>query len=111
VEHTGGPPAPRRVNALAVAAGVVVGLIVFFGWMIFSFVLFYATDGSGDDTLVTIVLVLVVLALPLVLAVLLLLSRRTRQAGAGFVMGLAIGVIVFAGVCGTLLGLSTGLGT
>ncbi len=41
--------------------------------------------------------------LPLPLSVLLLLFRRTRQAAAGFVMGLAIGVLVLAGLCSSLV--------
>jgi membrane protein CcdC involved in cytochrome C biogenesis len=33
----------------------------------------------------------------------LLISPKTRQAGAGLLMGLAIGVIVWAGLCAALL--------
>ena len=41
--------------------------------------------------------------LPLPLSILLLVFRRTRQAAAGFVMGLAIGVLVLAGLCSGLV--------
>ena len=41
--------------------------------------------------------------LPFPVAILLLCFRRTRQAGAGFVMGLAIGALVLAGLCTSML--------
>jgi hypothetical protein len=46
---------------------------------------------------------IVLLLLPLPVAVVLLCLRRTRQAAAGLVMGLAIGTVVFAGVCGSFI--------
>ncbi len=48
-------------------------------------------------------LVFVLFILPFPVAILLLCFRRTRQAGAGFVMGLAIGALVVAGLCTSML--------
>jgi hypothetical protein len=45
----------------------------------------------------------VLFVLPLPVSILLLCLRRTRQAAAGFVMGLAIGTIVLAGFCSSLV--------
>ena len=75
------------------AVGLVVGLIASIS-MGFVGALFY--DGLGTNSDLYFVLPQI---LPLGLSVFLLAFKRTRIAGAGLVMGIAIGAIVMPGVC------------
>ncbi len=88
---------PHEVKGHVVVLGIVLGVVATFVWMFAVFILVLgvadATKGPPDW------LVFVLFFLPLPLSVLLLVFRRTRQAAAGFVMGLAIGVLVLAGLC------------
>jgi drug/metabolite transporter (DMT)-like permease len=99
-----GPDEPRRVRGWAVAVGIIVGLVGSVVWMTVVFVVAYSLSseqsrsGPGVDWLVFVVFIL-----PLPVSILLLCFRRTRQAAAGLVMGVAIGVLVLAGVCGSFL--------
>lgn len=102
--YGGGPDEPRTVRGWAVVIGVVLGLLGTVVWMTVVFLVAYSLSteqtrsGSDYDGLIV-----VLFFLPFPLAVLLLCFRRTRQAAAGFVMGMAIGTLVLAGVCGSMI--------
>ena len=91
---TSGEPPVRRIRAGAVFGGIAFGVVL--SW--FSFVLVLLTGLSGDsegpDS------AMIALGLPAVVGIALLAHPRSRQAGTGFLMGLAIGMITGAGVCG-----------
>jgi hypothetical protein len=97
------PDRPGRIRAWAVIVGIVVGLVVTWVWVVVVLLVGYGTATSSDVSSNATGVVVVVLALaPFVGAILLLCFRRTRQLGAGLVMGVAIGTLVLAGVCGSL---------
>lgn len=80
----------------AVVGGVVLGLLLAFGYMVVAFFVAYASDPEGDGSGVVWV---ALFAAPAVVGVLLLAVPRTRRAGSGFVLGLAVGFIVLSAVC------------
>ena len=84
----------------AVIGGIVLGFVAAFLWTAVGLIGLYASLGDSSSSVGNLV-GFAVLALPLLVAVVLLVVPRYRQAGAGFTMGLAIGVIVLAGVCFT----------
>lgn len=87
-----------------VVLGAVLGILGTFVWMFLTAVIGIQASFSGNETGEAVGWVMAVLFMaPLVLAIVLLCVRRTRQAAAGFVMGLAIGAIVLAGFCGSLV--------
>jgi hypothetical protein len=94
----------RPIRGWAVAIGVVLGLVGTFVWMTVVFAVAYSWEaetsrsGSSSDWLIFGLLIL-----PFPLAVLMLCFRRTRQAAAGLILGLAIGSLAIAGLCGSLL--------
>ena len=102
---TGGPEEPRSIRAGWVLLGIVLGFVAAVVWMIAVVVLAISQENAPGfpDWLG-----LVLLFLPLPVAVVLLCVRRTRQAAAGFVMGMAIGVIGLAGLCGSLIAATQG---
>jgi hypothetical protein len=105
--YAGGPDEPGRIRGWAVAIGIIVGIVGTVIWMTVVFVIAYSifsTEQSRSGAAVD-VLVFVLFILPLPLAILLLCFRRTRQAAAGLVMGLAIGTLVLAGLCSGLVAL------
>ena len=91
------PRPPREVSGWGVVVGIVLGLVATFVWMLIVFVVALSMD--NDTKRLPDWLVFALFILPLPLAILLLCFRRTRQAGAGFVMGLAIGTLMIAGLC------------
>jgi hypothetical protein len=95
-----GEPAPIRGGLLAL--GVVLGLVGTVIWMTVVFVVAIGQENSQTSS-INGVAVFVAWLLPLPLSILLLCFRRTRQAAAGFVMGLAIGTLVLAGLCTSIL--------
>jgi hypothetical protein len=98
--YAGGPDEPGRIRAGLVVVGIIVGFVVTIVWIFLVFLLAISQENApGFPNWLGVVL----LFLPLPVAVVLLCLRRTRQAAAGLVMGLAIGAIVFAGVCGSLI--------
>jgi hypothetical protein len=102
--YGGEPDRPGRVHAWAVIIGIVLGVVLALVWVIAVFLVGYGTASSSDVSGDVAGVVVVVMALlPVVGAVVLLCYRRTRQLGAGLVMGMAIGTLVLAGVCGSLL--------
>jgi hypothetical protein len=99
--YAGGPREPSQVRGGLVAVGVVLGIVATFIWMVIVFVVALSQENNSGG--IPDWLVFVLFFLPLPLSILLLVFRRTRQAAAGFVMGLAIGVLVLAGLCSSLV--------
>ena len=92
---------PRPIKGGLVVLGIVLGIVATFVWffIVFAFALSFENDpNSSPDWLVFLLFVL-----PLPASIALLAVRRTRQAAAGFVMGLAIGTLVLAGFCSSFL--------
>jgi hypothetical protein len=99
-----GPDEPRKIRGWAVAIGVGLGLVGTIVWMTLVFAVAYSfemeTSGSGGAS---DVLIFILFILPFPVALLLLCFRRTRQAAAGFVLGMAIGTLAIAGLCGSII--------
>ena len=89
---------PDPPSGWAVFFGVLAGLLVGF---VFPLILMNPLDRIFGG-LPTVGFWLVAL-FPGILGVVVLLVPAWRRAGAGFVLGLAIGTIVFAGICATIL--------
>jgi hypothetical protein len=98
------PDEPGRIRGWAVAIGIALGLVGTFVWMTVVFAVAYSfeaeTSRSGG---VSDWLIFLLFILPFPLAVLMLCFRRTRQAAAGLILGLAIGSLAVAGLCGSLI--------
>ncbi len=95
------------VRAGPLIGGLAIGLVVGF---VASVVMTLVGAGLSDSLHVTNdAFFLLPQLLPLALSVFLLAFRRTRVAGAGLVMGVAIGAILMPGMCLALFG-SGGLG-
>jgi hypothetical protein len=91
------PEPPREVKGWAVAVGIGLGLVATFVWMLIVFIV--ALSIENDTKRLPDWLVFALFVLPLPVSILLLCVRRTRQAAAGFVMGMAIGTLMIAGLC------------
>ena len=91
------PEPPREVKGWAVAVGIGLGLVATFVWMLIVFIV--ALSMENDTKRLPDWLVFALFVLPLPVSILLLCVRRTRQAAAGFVMGMAIGTLMIAGLC------------
>ena len=91
------PEPPREVKGWAVAVGIVLGLVATFVWMFIVFIV--ALSMENDTKRLPDWLIFALFVLPLPVSILLLCFRRTRQAAAGFVMGMAIGTLMIAGLC------------
>ena len=91
------PEPPREVKGWAVAVGIALGLVATFVWMLIVFIV--ALSMENDTKRLPDWLVFALFVLPLPVSILLLGFRRTRQAAAGFVMGMAIGTLMIAGLC------------
>lgn len=90
------PPAPR-IRPLPVIGGFVLGSVGWLGVQVVLLVVFLNQDTAGTRYFT-------VTAILVALAVALLMFRRTRQAGAGLLLGLAVSTIVWAGLCMAFLG-------
>ncbi len=97
----GDPGRPREIKGWSVAIGIVLGLVATLVWMFVVFALALSMENSPDSLPDWLMFGLFILPLPV--SVLLLCFRRTRQAAAGFVMGLAIGTLAVAGICGSFI--------
>lgn len=100
----GGAPQPARISVGAVIGGVVLGAALNFGWLFLVVVVGsmgagVAGTGSPGPGRGYVGLVIVVAALPLVIAIAMMFFRKTRQLGAGLMIGVAIEAIVGAGLC------------
>jgi hypothetical protein len=91
------PEPPREVKGWAVAVGIGLGLVATFVWMLIVFMV--ALSMENDTKRLPDWLIFALFVLPLPVSILLLGFRRTRQAAAGFVMGMAIGTLMIAGLC------------
>lgn len=91
----------KPVQAWPLIGGLVLGVPVCWFWMTVSLVLgFGVSYGNGSD--VAAVIGVLLAGVPVVLGIALLVRPRTRQLGAGFLMGISIGFIAGAGVCASL---------
>ena len=98
------PEPPRLVKGWAVAIGIVLGLVVTVVWMTTVFATAYSfTSETGRSSGAADVLIFVLFIAPLPVSILLLCFQRTRQMAAGLVMGMAIGTLALAGLCGSLI--------
>jgi len=93
-----------RIRGWAVALGILLGLVVTVVWMttVFATAYSFSSETSRSSTGVDL-LVFALFIAPLPISILLLCFRRTRQMAAGLVMGMAIGTLVLAGLCGSFL--------
>ncbi len=99
-----GTPEPvRSVNPATVVGGAVLGFAG--SWVLFALVVMamYTAYGDSTSTGQTVIAFTALLALPVV-GLALMVSPRTRHAGAGLLMGVAIGSVVGAGICGAVIG-------
>jgi hypothetical protein len=99
----GEQPRQGEVHAASVIGGIILGVVLTFVWLFVVFVAAFSLDPNGNTTAVQDVLIFGFFVLPFIGAIVLLCFRRTRQAGAGLVMGMAIGSLALAGVCGSLV--------
>ncbi len=95
------PKPPREVSGWEVAIGIVIGLVATFVWMVIVFVVALSMENDTERLPDGVVFVLFILPFPV--AILLLCFQRTRQMAAGLVMGMAIGTLALAGLCGSLI--------
>jgi hypothetical protein len=91
----------NQIRALPIVGGLVLGVVVCWVWIAVALIVgFGAAYGSDSDA--PAVLALAVAAVPVVVGIVLLVRPRTRQLGAGFLMGISIGFIAGAGVCASM---------
>ena len=95
----GSPGKPLR--ALPIIGGLVLGAVVCWIWIAGSLIIGLGTAYDQDSGALAAVGLAVAL-LPVVLGIVLLVRPSTRQLGAGFLMGISIGMIAGAGVCASL---------
>ena len=93
------------LRAGAVIGGAVLGFVA--TWFIFAVTVLalYGTYGDTSSRTQDVIAFTGLLGAPVLLGVL-ALRRSTRRWGAGFVLGLAIGSITSAGICGGFMGLN-----
>lgn len=101
----GGEPQPIKPGMLAL--GILLGAVASYVWLAIVILMGGAVaygvasdGGSGTASTAAVVVAVLVGAAPIVATVVLAARPRTRQLGAGLVIGLAIGMIAGAGICG-----------
>ncbi len=100
------PGAPQPLRSVSPWASVGGAVLAFVGtWLLFAIAVMalYSAYGDSTSTEQTVMGVAALLALPL-LGLALMIAPLTRHAGAGLLMGIAIGSVVGAGICGTVIG-------
>lgn len=95
-------PEPR-ISALAVVGGAILGFAATWVLFIVSILVLYAEAVTGP--LEYVVPAVGLFGLPVLFGAL-LVPRRTRQWGAGFLLGVAIGAITGAGICAGTIGVN-----
>lgn len=97
------PPPGRRRHPLLVIGGILLGLVL--GFLVMPWLGIWlgsgvatTSSGSSAESLGAIGVILG-FGLPIVVGIGMLLSRRLRQAGAGVLMGISIGMIVGSASC------------
>lgn len=88
----------RSINVAAVIGGAVLGFIASWVLAAVTIITLYSTSGDSTSTW-QLALVFSALALVPVISIAMLLLRRTRQWGAGMLLGVAVGSVIGAGVC------------
>ncbi|WP_377644145.1 hypothetical protein [Oryzobacter terrae] len=100
VNPYGEPSAPRRYHWALVLVGLVIGFVL---WVVVSFAAIIST-GFGESSAGASESVAVVFLVALFGgAVGLIVWRRSRELGQGIILGIAIGMVVGAGLCAPLL--------
>ena len=95
-----------RLRAGPLVGGAVLGFAA--TWFSFALTVLLLYSAFGDTTSpAQTALAVTALVAPPVLAGALMVPRRTRHLGAGLLMGVAIGAIAGAGVCGGYIGLNS----
>ena len=92
---------PNQLRALPLVGGLVLGLVACWVWIAVAVIVGFGA-AYGSDSGAPAVVGLAVAAVPVVVGIVLLVRPRTRQLGAGFLMGLSIGFIAGAGVCASM---------
>ncbi len=92
----------RRLRVPWIVGGAILGFVL--SWFVFAVTIFalYAAVGDSSATAQNVLAAVGLFGLPVVLGAL-LVPRRTRQLGAGLLLGLAVGAITGAGVCAGFL--------
>ena len=94
-------PQTESTRVPLVVLGLVVGIVAFLVYLVVMVLVSYAA--AVEDTTPMNALLTALLALPILPGAVLLRGRRSRRAAAGFVMGLALGLIASAATCATYL--------
>ena len=94
-------PPGRELRAGPIVGGIALGVIVCWVWITLMLVIGLSTAYGADSNALAAGAVAVA-ASPVLVGVVLLIRPRTRLMGAGFLMGLSIGMIAGAGVCASL---------
>lgn len=104
-DHDPDRPEGEQIRPGPLIGGILLGFVL--TWVVFTVVLFslYATYGDSSSTTQNVIAAIGFLGLPVLLG-LLLIPRRTRHWGAGMLLGIALGSISAAGVCGSFVGLN-----
>ncbi|MCD4536040.1 hypothetical protein LRP67_18280 [Nocardioides sp. cx-169] len=90
-----------QIRALPVVGGLVLGVVACWLWIAVAIIVGFGA-AYGSDSEAPAIVALAVAAVPVVVGIVLLLRPRTRQLGAGFLMGVSIGFIAGAGVCASM---------
>ncbi|MCD4524804.1 hypothetical protein [Nocardioides sp. cx-173] len=90
-----------QIRALPIIGGLALGMVACWLWIAVALIVGFGA-AYGSDSEAPAILALAVAAVPVVVGIVLLLRPRTRQLGAGFLMGISIGFIAGAGVCASM---------
>ncbi len=96
----GGPPPSRRYHWALILVGVAIGFVA---WVVVSFTAIISTGFGESSTGLSGTAAVVFLVALAAGAVGLIVWRRTRELGQGIILGIAIGMVVGAGLCAPLL--------